>query len=159
VKILLSLQSRKLRNGKTNPKDYPYSEELIRLLHGRNIETVQVRTGDEAILPAKEVKTNLSLTELAKVIKECDCCITVDNFVQHYATYLGEKCVVIFFRSDPLIFGYPQNINLFKDRKHLRKDQFGIWEADEFCSEAFVTPDEVVKTIFCSGSATVKKLL
>ncbi|MCK9459633.1 MAG: hypothetical protein M0R80_08345 [Proteobacteria bacterium] len=144
MKILLSLASRKLRDKEgINPKNYPYSKKLIELLHLKNIETVQVRTDENEILPTKEVKTNLSFKELAKVILECDGFISIDNFIQHYATYLGKRGVVVFGQSDPLIYGYPQNINLLKDRKYLRTDQFGIWESVEFTEESFVSPENI----------------
>ena len=39
--------------------------------------------------------------------------------------------------SDKNIFGYPQNINLLKNKKYLRKNQFDTWEAEEFIEKAF----------------------
>ena len=145
MKVLLSLASRKLRDKEgRNPKDYPYAKKLIELLHMKNVETVQVRTNESEVLPAKEILSNLSLDELSKVILTCDSFIAVDNFIQHYATYLGKRGVVIFGQSDPLIYGYPQNINLLKDRKYLRPDQFGIWESVEFREEVFIPPENVV---------------
>jgi hypothetical protein len=145
MKVLLSLASRKLRNKEgINPKNYPYANELVELLHAKNIDTIQVRTDENDVLPAKEVKTNLSTDELSKVILGCDGFISIDNFIQHYATFLGKRGVVIFGQSDPLIYGYPQNINLLKDRKYLRSDQFGIWESVDFKKEVFVLPENVM---------------
>lgn len=147
MKVLLALSSRKLRNGKTNAKDYPFSNELIQLLRKNKITTVQVRGFEDAILDADVVKSDLPLKQLAEEIKECDTFITVDNFVQHYATYIGKKGVVIFSRSDPCIFGHVQNINLLKSRNYLRAGQFGIWEEDDFVEDAFVKPDIVLSNI------------
>lgn len=141
------MSSRKLRNGKMNPKNYPYCGELIRLLHNEGIHTIQVRTEENEILPTREIKTDLPLNELADLIRKCDAFVTVDNFFQHYATYLGKRGVVIFSRSDPMLFGYPENINLLKHRKYLRENQFDIWEADEFIQDAFVFPNVIVRKL------------
>jgi hypothetical protein len=145
MKILLSLSSRKMRSKDApNPKNYPYGERLIELLHEKNIDTIQVRTNENNILPARQVLTDLLLPDLQKTILECESFIAVDNFIQHYATYLGKRGVVIFGQSDPLIYGYPQNINLLKDRKYLREDQFGLWESVDFKEDVFVSPEKVV---------------
>jgi ADP-heptose:LPS heptosyltransferase len=146
-KILLSLSSRKLRNGNQNSKDYPYSNDLIELLKKEGFITVQVRTDNDPILNTDEVKTNLSLKNLAEIIKECDTFISVDNFIHHYAAYLNKKGVVAFSKSDPLIFGHSININLLKSRNYLKKNQFGIWEEEDYVKDAFVDPELIVKHV------------
>jgi hypothetical protein len=55
--------------------------------------------------------------------------------------------VVIWGKSDPLLFGYPENVNLLKDRKYLRARQFYIWDDEPFDPEVFVEPAEVVKAV------------
>lgn len=155
MKVLLSLSSRKLRNGGINPKNYPYGKELIELLRKENITTIQTRVADDPILDADEVKSELTFKSLEKIIKECDTFISVDNFIQHYATYLGKKGIVIFSKSDPIIFGHSQNINILKSRNYLRPGQFGTWEEDQFIKEAFIEPDIIVsklKKLFASSS-------
>ena len=52
---------------------------------------------------------------------------------------------MLFGQSDPLIFGHPENINLLKDRKYLREQQFWWWEQCEYKEDAFVRPEEVIK--------------
>jgi ADP-heptose:LPS heptosyltransferase len=147
MKILLALSSRKLRNGKPNPKNYPFGVELVKLMKKTGMITVQVRTQEEEVLPTDEVYTDASLEELKNLINECDTFVTVDNFIQHYAVYLGKKGVVIFSKSDPKHFGYPQNINLVKNKDYFRKYQFQTWEEDEFVQEAFIGPEVVVSAI------------
>ena len=149
MKILLSLSSRKMRNGKTNPKDYPYGDELVELLQKEGYAVVQARTTDNLVLEqANEVQTNLSLKQLAQLIQECDAIIAVDNFIQHYATYLNKKpIIVIFSKSDPLIYGYSQNINILKSRNYLMKNQFQTWEQDVFDKDAFVKPEVIIKKL------------
>jgi ADP-heptose:LPS heptosyltransferase len=146
MKILLSLFSRKHENP--NPKDYPFAQELVIMLRKANITTIQVKTSENDDLNVDEIKSDLPLKELAEIIKECDTFISVDNFIQHYAKYLGKKGIVLWGRSDPNIFGHPQNINLLKDRKYLRPDQFGKWEQLECIPEAFVAPQLVMVRLF-----------
>ena len=48
-------------------------------------------------------------------------------------------------KSDPNIFGHPENINLLKDRSYLAEQQFLWWDLYEYNPEAFVKPEEVLK--------------
>jgi hypothetical protein len=54
---------------------------------------------------------------------------------------------VIWSQSNPLIFGHEENINLLKDKKYLRKEQFYLWEQCEYNKDAFVEPTTVLKHI------------
>jgi ADP-heptose:LPS heptosyltransferase len=148
MNVLLSLSSRKMRNGNTNPKDYPYSNELAELLKKEGFTVIQIRTTDDPVInQVNEVKTNLPLKQLAELIQGCDVFISVDNFIQHYANYLNKKGIVIFSKSDPLIFGYSKHVNLLKSRNYLMKNQFQTWEQEEFDKDAFVEPELVVKKV------------
>lgn len=147
MKVLLSLFSRNLRTEKTNPKNYPFSVELVNQLKKAGFYTVQVKISVDQQLPVDEVHSDLATKALALVIKDCDTFVCVDNFIQHYATFLGKRGVVIFSRSDPKIFGHPTNTNLLKGRQYLRDRQFATWEEDEFVKESFVSPEVVVKAL------------
>lgn len=147
MKVLLSLSSRKLRNGNTNPKDYPFGKELVELLHKHNFQTMQVRRQEDELLPTQQVRTDLCLRELAQIIRNSNVVIAVDNFVQHYATFLGKQVIVVFSQSDQNIFGYPQNINLLKDKSYLRHNQFSIWEEAQYNIDAFVKPEIILESL------------
>ncbi len=54
---------------------------------------------------------------------------------------------MLFGISDPIIFGHPENVNLLRDRKYLRPHQYDLYYVNEYCNEAFVTPEEVVKAL------------
>lgn len=127
--ILISKGVKLLRNGKRNPKDYPYWDKLIELLK-KEYKIIEV-----GILPLKE---------LDKLIEECYTWIAVDSFFQHYAWYKGKKGIVIFGKSDPNIFGHKENINILKDRNHLRSNQFSIWELEEYSEDCFTQPEEII---------------
>jgi hypothetical protein len=64
------------------------------------------------------------------------------------AKHLGKPGIVLWSVSDPEIFGYPENLNLLKDRKYLRKDQFAVWEAVTLDPETFVGPEEVYRALY-----------
>jgi ADP-heptose:LPS heptosyltransferase len=139
--IIISPYAKKLINGKQNPKNYPYWEELIKLI---NEPIVQVGVLRETQL-VEDFRTNLPLSELRKLLKECRTWIGVDSFFQHLAWDEGKPGIVLWGVSDPLIFGHPENINLLKDRSHLAKNQFLWWESTEHKNERFVEPHEVLK--------------
>jgi ADP-heptose:LPS heptosyltransferase len=144
MRIIISPYSQKLRNGKDNPKNYPYWQQLIELLHEHELIQIGVH-GEEKLV--EDCRFNLSFKELRELIKEVDFFISTDNFFQHFCHHYNKHGIVIWGQSDPLIFGYEHNINLLKDRKYLREKQFWLWEQCEYKIEVFVTPEEIIKKI------------
>jgi ADP-heptose:LPS heptosyltransferase len=142
--IIIAPYAQKLRNGKENPKNYPWWPELIQLLEKINSRIIQVGVEGETQL-VNDFRKNLSISELKKLISECDTWISVDSFFQHLAWSENKKGIVLWGQSDPLIFGHEENINLLKDRKDLREKQFWLWEQCDYKEECFVTPQEVIK--------------
>jgi len=142
--ILISPFSKALRDGKLNPKNYPYWKETIKLLKGEDIVQVGIKGEDKLV---KDFRVGLPLVELKNLIGQCSVWVSVDNFFPHLAHHVGKPGVVIWGQSDPLIFGYPENTNLLKDRKYLRKFQFDMWEAIQHDKNVFVGPDRVVAEI------------
>jgi len=138
--IIISPFSQKLRNGKTNPKIYPYWKELISLI---DEPIVQIGIDGEEQL-VDDFRKNLSLNALESLIAECRIWISVDSFFQHFCWDLGKPGVVLWGQSDPNIFGHPENINLLKDRKYLREKQFWLWEQCEYRYDCWVRPDEIL---------------
>lgn len=146
-KVIISPYSRALRNGKRNPKNYPFWESVISMLQRKKIHVIQAGVSGEEKFSANEFAFDKSLEELAEIIKVCRTWSSVDNFFQHYCYILGIPGVVIFGRSDPNIFGHKENENLLKDRSYLREKQFNFWEQVEYSEECFVDPLLVVDTI------------
>lgn len=144
--IIIAPYAQKLRNGKNNPKNYPHWKELIKLIKtvDKNIIQVGVK-GEEQLVP--ECRYNLSLVELTELVKQCDAWIGVDSFFQHFCWDLNKPGIVIWGQGDPNIFGHPENINLLKDRKYLRPNQFHIWEQCEYKTNCFVKPHEVMNSL------------
>lgn len=116
-----------------NPKNYPYSEELIRLLRTKADVTEVVQT------PMKELRRI--------VIEDMDTFVSIDSFLPHMAHYYGKLGFVIFGQSDPDLFGYKENINIIKDRNNLREQQFWRWEQTSYKPEVFPTADELFQII------------
>ena len=143
--IIISPYSQKMRNGKRNPKNYPWFAELVAKL---NQKCIQIGVLGEEPVKGTECVFNANFDVLKQLVNDSKTWISVDNFFPHFCHCEKLKSgIVIFSRSDPNIFSYPENINLLKDRKYLRPDQWGIWESVEFNKEVFVSPDEVIKYI------------
>jgi ADP-heptose:LPS heptosyltransferase len=145
--IIISPYSRKLRNGNENAKNYPqlwWKELIARLSPSQEIVQIGVK-GEEQI--AKGFYYNQPLDEIKKLLENCKFWMSPDNFLPHLANIVGKRGVVLWGPSDPLIFGYPQNVNILKDRSVLRKDQFGIWEDCPYDKERFVPPEDVIKIL------------
>jgi len=116
-----------------NAKSYPYWDSLLSLLKDHEIRKI------EGILKEQEI---------IDAINWCDTWISIDSFVQHLVTYHHLKPgIVLWGKSDPLIFGYPTNINLLKDRKYLREDQFKWWKDEPIDIDVFVQPEEIIKRL------------
>ena len=141
--IIISPFSKKLTNGKENPKNFPYWKELIAMI---DEPIVQIGiTGEPQLCP--DFRQNLSMEELKKLLKKCRTWISCDSFFHHLAWSEGKPGVVIWSISDPLIYGHPENINLLKDRSYLAPNQFLWWESYEFDANRFLTAKEVFQAI------------
>lgn len=114
-----------------NAKSYPYWERFLKLANKYEVKTIN------GILPDKEI---------IGLINWCDIWISIDSFLPHLAHYHKlKRGIVLWGQSDPNIFGYPTNINLLKDRKYLRPDQFKWWKDEPHNPEVFVTPEEILQ--------------
>lgn len=148
--IIISPFSKQLRNlKKPNPKDYPWWQELINLILEKYPEQTIIQIGVDGEDKFNNTTTmfNKSLDQLKQLLDVCDYFISVDNFFHHFASYHGKRGIVLFGQSDPLIFGDKNNINVLKDRKYLRSNQFDFWENTIYNPDAFVKPQKVLEKI------------
>lgn len=139
--IIISPYAKKLRNGKNNPKNYPYWKELIGMIEE---PIVQVGVDGEEQL-VEDFRKNLTISELRKLLGQCRTWVGCDSFFQHLAWDEGKPGIVLWSVSDPLIFGHPENVNLLKDRSYLAPNQFVWWEFIEHRNESFVEPETVLE--------------
>lgn len=141
--IILSPFAKKMRNGELHPKDYPFWNEVVLKIKE---PIIQIGIEGEQQL-VSDFRKNLSLTELEKLVHECKTWLGVDSFFQHFAWDLKKPGIVLFGQSDPNIFGHHENINLLKDRKYLRENQFWWWEQCTARDDCWVSPNEVLKVL------------
>lgn len=141
--ILLSPFAKPMRNGESHPKNYPWWEEVVSRI---DEEIIQVGSSGESLF-VKDSKQGLSLDELGLLVDQCKTWLSVDSFFQHFCWERKKPGIAIFAQSDPNIFGHPENINLLKDRKYLREQQFWLWEQCEFNADSFVKPDIVLEAL------------
>ena len=141
--ILISPYAKELRNGKQNPKNYPYWSELLEQI---DEQVIQVGISGETQLIA-DFRQNLSLFELRKLISECRTWISCDSMFQHLAWDCGKLGIVLWSVSDPEIFGHPENVNLLKSRDCLHHEQFMWWDYVEHDASKFVNPNDVIKAL------------
>lgn len=131
--------------GQPSPKNYPYPQELYELLR-KDHTVIQVGgSGDTQI--AEDFRTNLSFSEVSQLIGQSDTGVCVDSYLQHHFWYSRRRAVVVFGISDPIIFGHPENMNLLKDRKNLRENQYDLYYINQYNPDAFVSPEEVLTAI------------
>jgi ADP-heptose:LPS heptosyltransferase len=146
MKILISPYSRLLLSGKINAKNYPYWPEVIKILIDKGHIITQIGLDKEVKL-VEDFRVNLSLAEVSKLVIDYDLWIAVDNFLAHLAHTLKKPGIVIFSLSDPKIFGYPENVNIIKDKSFLRANQFDLWENATYETKAFIEPDKVITMV------------
>ena len=132
-----------------NPKNYPYWSELVSLMQQKeNWKLIQVRTREEESFPNMHSLVDMKLNVIAHRVKEeMDFFVSIDSFLPHMAHYYNKVGFVLFGQSDPEIFGYPENLNILKDRSSLRERQFWNWEQTPYRDDIWPTAQEVFKII------------
>lgn len=132
-------------NGSLNPKSYPWAKELAQLL-SKEDHVIQVGgENDEQV--CEDFRKNLGFREVGKLIHESRTGVCVDSFLSHYYWYLDRRALVIFSVSDPVIYGHETNLNVLKDRKYLRENQWDLYYANQVNHEAFLSPSEVLTAL------------
>lgn len=135
---------------KINAKNYPYWKELIKKIKRDDIEIIQLGVeGEQELSNITEFKKNLSMKQLKKELDNCDFWISVDNFFHHFAHYYNKPGIVIWGPSNPDLFGYKENLNIFKSKELMTpyEQQYLFWRWIPYQRERFLEPDEVFKQI------------
>jgi ADP-heptose:LPS heptosyltransferase len=115
-------------------KSYPHWNQLLLLLKDHEIQQITGILSEAALLES---------------VHWADVVITIDSFLPHLIKYykIRKTIIVIWSKSDPNIFGYAENINLLKDRKYLKPEQFKWWMDEPHDPAAFVSPEEIAQVI------------
>ena len=109
-------------------KQWTHFPELVALLRNAGHRVVQIGGAGDPSVAADEFVQNPSWAKICSMLDECDTWVAVDSFLQHANDVHAKKPgVVIWSKSNPLLFGYAYNRNLLKSREQLRPDQWGVW--------------------------------
>lgn len=139
--IIIAPFAQKLRTGMPNPKS-PSAEWWLALLGLLRRPVVQIGvSGEPALTP--DFREGMRLQGIAQLVRECETWISCDSFLPHLAHHERVPGVVVWSQSDPRIFGYEENSNVIKSLAYLRKDPFGIWEAESHRPDAFPEVEDV----------------
>jgi ADP-heptose:LPS heptosyltransferase len=144
--VIVSPFSRPVPRGE-NAKNYPYWSDVISQLSEWGVRTIQIGEKGEPEIGATEKLFGLPLNFLAELVRLCDTWVSVDNFFHHFCALHKKPGVVIFGKSDPLIFGHAENCNLLKGREFLRPHQFRFWSQEPHDERVFVSPDRVCSAL------------
>jgi ADP-heptose:LPS heptosyltransferase len=109
------------------------------MLQSHGHELTQVGVKDELKL-VEPFLSDVSYTDLVWLVQDCGVWIDIDSFLQHLGWSIGKPGIAIFGKSDPLIFGHAENMNLLKSRTNLRVNQFAPWEDEFYDPAVFVDP-------------------
>ena len=147
MRVVINPYSKRLLDGRNSPKDYPYWNDVIRLSNN-HYQFTQIGLPGEGIIDGVSCAyLGVNLAKIKDIVMEHDMFVSIDSFLQHLCHLYGKRGVVIFGLSDPNLFGYPENINLLKDKKYLRIRQFACWGEEQHNPEVFVSPEIVVEAM------------
>lgn len=115
-------------------KSYPHWAKFYELAKAHEIRRIE--------------NVEIPLPQVVALVNWCDVWISIDSFLQHLVHYHQLKPgIVLWGKSDPLIFGHPRFVNLLKDRKYLRPEQFRWWKDEPVDPDAFVEPEVIMREI------------
>ncbi len=146
MKILISPYPAKLRGQPVSAKAYPHWNELVSLLKANSHEIIQIGVqGEQRIVGADQFYVNWPYDKLKQLMESCDTFISVDSFFPHFAHYHQlKKGVVLWGKSNPRIWGYPKNENLFVSEANFWPFQYLDWETAIHDPSVFVSPKQAV---------------
>jgi ADP-heptose:LPS heptosyltransferase len=146
MKILIAPYAAKLRNGSTSAKQYPHWPELVSMLRANGHEILQIGVqGEQRIEGVDQFIVGWPFEKIRQLMDDCVAFVSVDSWFPHFAHYHRLKNgVVLWGKSSPRIFGYPDNENLFVSESNFRSHQYKDWENEPYDESVFVPPRQVV---------------
>lgn len=131
--------------NKNNAKYYPYWNKVIEKFP--DIDWYQLGVQGNHIINNVKPLFNLPLKEVYKICLNSDLVCCIDSFLPHLLAPSEKKIIVVYTVSDPEIFGYNHNINLYKDKKYFRENQFDVWTNYAWKEETCVSEEEICEQI------------
>jgi ADP-heptose:LPS heptosyltransferase len=89
--------------------------ELIERLKVLGYTVIQLGSKDEEVLPGVKKVTTKNLIDLAYVLQHSLIHVDNEGGLVHLAHSVGTRSVVMFGPTNPTLYGYVDNINLYKD--------------------------------------------
>lgn len=145
-RILIAPYPAKLRNQPVSAKHYPSWSELVFMLKANGHEIIQIGVKDEPrINGVDQFIVGWPFPKIRTLMEECDTFISVDSWFPHFAYYYRlPRGVVLWGKSNPAIWGYPENENLFVSEANFRQWQYQDWESEPHDLSVFVPARQVV---------------
>lgn len=143
--FLISPYSSSVPSG-NNPKNYPYWQTVVDKLYQKGHKVLQIGVVPEKPFEHADVLLNYPLEFIERLVPLVDCWLSVDNFFVHLASRI-KPGIVLYGPSDPRLFGYDTNDNLFVLQEYFRAAQYDIWTNDAYDPKNFVPPEAVLAEI------------
>lgn len=145
-KILIAPYPTALRSGILNAKSYPHWPELVSMLKRNGHEIIQIGIqGEQGIGEVDQFIIGWPFPKIRTLMEECDVFISVDSWFPHFAHYYRlPRGVVLWGKSNPAIWGYSENENLFVSEANFRQWQYQDWESEPHDPSVFVPARQVV---------------
>jgi hypothetical protein len=145
--IVLSPWSKMMPDNRTNAKNYHRWVDVVSGLKLRNMHVIQVGLPGESIVTGvDETRFGLRFSELETLVRNCTTWCSVDNFFHHFCAFIGKPGVVVWGKSDPLLFGHSMHTNIV-NRDKLRPLQFELWKNEPFDPTVFPEPHTVIDAV------------
>jgi hypothetical protein len=147
--IVLASNPRPNQDGKPHAKAYPWWDNLTAQLNEAfpdiKLYSIGIK-GDEPISGCIAM-WNKSLKDIFNFTKDAVTFITIDSFLQHLMAPMKKQGIVLWGLSDPKLFGYKWNKNLFINENYFRPNQWDIWPGEKWIEGCWVAPSDVVKAV------------
>lgn len=129
-----------------NPKSWQFIINTLK----NEYNFIQLVSGVEEVYSDAIVKRDMSFDQIAELCKSSALILTIDSFLPHLCNFykIDTPVIVIWTKNNPDVFGYPNHIHLFKDRKYFRVESiWGRWDAEEYKDIYCLEPQIVVDKI------------
>lgn len=140
----------RLPDGRPNPKSPPISwwDPIVKSMLSSGVEIFHVCSAkDPGVINGVKRVEDPTMDELEALVKGARFFVSVDTFLQHFASLHGLRGVVVWSQSDPAIFGYSDNINVYRSKEYFRQYQFQTWSQTTYMEEAFPLTADVILAV------------
>jgi ADP-heptose:LPS heptosyltransferase len=149
--ILIHPNPRKNPDNTINAKTYPweYWEQFVSLFKQKypDIDIYCVGLSGDKPINGTIAYFDLPLAKIKSLAEEALLVISVDSFLQHLLAKSNKPMIVLWGPSNPEIFGYDKNINLYVDKKYFRPDPYGVWQIIKWNKDAFILPEKIMDSL------------